>query len=152
MAEARPRDGAATSDVGYVPGVFDLFHIGHLNILKRARDRCETLIVGVVTDETCLRMKGYRPIVPFAERIEIVRSVRFVDEAVPDESSDKRYAWQAHRFDVLFKGSDWNDTDRGRALELQMEEVGVRVEYLPYTEHTSSTMLREALGRLASAL
>ena len=143
---------AQPSIVGYVPGAFDMFHIGHLNILRRSSERCTTLIAGVVTDEACLDMKGHLPIVPFAERIELVSAIRLVDLALPAYSEDKREAWATHNFDVLFKGSDWFDTEKGRRLEEQMAEVGVRVEYLPYTAHTSSTMLRQTLERLASAL
>jgi glycerol-3-phosphate cytidylyltransferase len=138
--------------VGYVPGVFDMFHIGHLNILKRSRERCDLLIAGVVTDEECAAMKGYRPVIPFAERLEIVAANRYVDDAAPDGSADKRVAWRLRRFDVIFKGSDWAGTEKGRLLEKQMAEVGARVDYLPYTEHTSSTLLRETLARLVSAL
>jgi glycerol-3-phosphate cytidylyltransferase len=138
--------------VGYVPGVFDMFHIGHLNILSRSRERCDLLIAGVVTDEACAGMKGYRPVIPFVERIEIVAANRFVDEAIADGSADKREAWRQRRFDVIFKGSDWAGTEKGKRLEEQMAEVGARVEYLPYTEHTSSTLLRETLERLVSAL
>ncbi len=143
---------AEPSIVGYVPGAFDMFHIGHLNILRRSRERCTTLVAGVVTDDACLEMKGYRPIVPFEERLEIVSMLRLVDIAVADRSADKREAWAAHNFDVLFKGSDWADTPKGRRLEEQMAELGVDVEYLPYTEHTSSTLLRQTLERLATAL
>jgi glycerol-3-phosphate cytidylyltransferase len=139
-------------DIGYVPGIFDMFHIGHLNILKRSRERCDLLIAGVVTDEACEAMKGHRPVVPFEERIEIVGSSRFVDRAVADHSADKREIWGTCRFDVIFKGSDWSGTDKGRRLEAQMAEIGVLVEYLPYTDHTSSTLLRQTLERLASAL
>jgi glycerol-3-phosphate cytidylyltransferase len=138
--------------VGYVPGVFDMFHIGHLNILSRSRERCDLLIAGVVTDEACAAMKGYRPVIPFVERIEIVAANRFVDQAIADGSSDKREAWRQRHFDVIFKGSDWAGTDKGKRLEEQMAEVGARVEYLPYTDHTSSTLLRETLERLVSAL
>lgn len=137
--------------VGYVPGAFDMFHIGHLNILRRSRERCTTLVAGVVTDEACMDMKGHRPIIPFEERIELVSAIRLVDLALPAYSEDKREAWSTYNFDVLFKGSDWLDTERGRRLEEQMAEVGVRVEYLPYTAHTSSTLLRQTLERLASA-
>ena len=97
-------------------------------------------------------MKGYRPIVPFAERIEIVGANRYVDDVLADHSPDKRLAWNDKQFDVIFKGDDWNGTDKGRRLEEQMAEIGVRVEYLPYTEHTSSSVLRETLGRLAQSL
>lgn len=137
--------------VGYVPGVFDMFHIGHLNIVRRSRDRCDWLIAGVVDDDAVEQMKGYRPIVPLVERLEIVSSVRYVDEVIADHSADKRLAWHEKAFDVIFKGADWQDTDKGRRLEAQMAELGVRVEYLPYTEHTSSSALRETLNRLASS-
>lgn len=138
--------------VGYVPGVFDMFHIGHLNIVRRSRERCDWLIAGVVDDDAVEQMKGHRPIVPLSERLEIVSAVRFVDDVVADHSADKRLVWRDKPFDVIFKGNDWLDTDKGRRLEAQMAEVGVRVEYLPYTEHTSSRMLRETLTRLASNL
>ena len=138
--------------VGYVPGVFDMFHIGHLNILKRSRERCDVLIAGVVTDEACAGMKGYRPVVPFDERLEIVAANRFVDQTLADHSIDKRDAWAECRFDVIFKGSDWHETDKGRRLEEEMAAIGVRVEYLPYTAHTSSTLLRQTLERLINAL
>jgi glycerol-3-phosphate cytidylyltransferase len=141
-----------TPVIGYVPGVFDLFHIGHLNILRRAREQCDHLIAGVVIDTAVEKMKGYRPIVPFEERIEIVRAISYVDAAVTDTSRDKRVVWQEHRFDVIFKGDDWKDTDKGRMLEAEMTEVGARVFYFPYTQHTSSTMLRDVLTRLVQSL
>jgi glycerol-3-phosphate cytidylyltransferase len=146
------REVAGERIVGYVPGVFDLFHIGHLNILRRARARCDHLIAGVVVDEAVERMKGYRPIVPFDERIEIVRAITYVDAAVTDTSRDKRVVWHEHRFDVIFKGSDWENTDKGRMLEQEMAEVGAKVFYFPYTQHTSSTLLRETLTRLVKSL
>lgn len=138
--------------VGYVPGVFDMFHVGHLNILRRARESCDTLIAGVVTDEVVEAVKGHRPIVPFSERLEIVASVGLVDQAVADTSSDKRVTWHRHHFDVIFKGEDWKDTPKGFRLERDLGELGVKVVYFPYTQHTSSTMLRDVLTRLASSL
>ena len=138
--------------IGYVPGVFDMFHVGHLNILQRARERCDWLVAGVVTDEACAAMKGHLPVVPFHERVAIVSAIGFVDDVVGDESADKREVWSKRRFDVIFKGTDWENTDKGRRLEVQMAEVGVRVDYLPYTEQTSSSLLRETLERLATAL
>lgn len=131
--------------VGYVPGVFDLFHIGHLNILRAARARCDRLVVGVATDESLTRMKGRAPVVPHAERMEIVSSLRFVDTVVADVSVDKRVAWRAYPFDVLFKGTDWLGTPKGARLESELREVGAKVVYLPYTSSTSSTMLRAFL-------
>lgn len=132
--------------VGYVPGGFDMFHIGHLNILRAARERCDRLIVGVATDEALIAMKGRPPVVPHAERMAIVENLRFVDGVVPDVSQDKRIAWRAHPFDILFKGDDWLGTPKGERLEAEMAEVGARVVYLPYTPSTSSTMLRRYLS------
>lgn len=137
---------------GYVPGVFDMFHIGHLTILRRAREQCDRLVAGVVTDDVVEQAKGVRPIVPFVERLEIVRSVGIVDDAVPDTSSDKTVAWRAGAFDVIFKGDDWQGTPKGDRLEADLGALGVEVVYFPYTEHTSSTMLRDVLTRLATSL
>jgi glycerol-3-phosphate cytidylyltransferase len=131
--------------VGYVPGGFDMFHVGHLNILKTSRSRCDRLIVGVASDESLLAMKGRLPVIPHQERMEIIASVGFVDDVVTDVGQDKRVAWRHHPFDILFKGDDWKDTPKGVRLEAEMAEVGARVEYLPYTPWTSSTMLREFL-------
>jgi len=131
--------------VGYVPGGFDMFHVGHLNILKESRSRCDRLIVGVASDEALFQMKGRLPVIPHQERMEIIASVGFVDDVVTDVSQDKRIAWRHHPFDILFKGDDWKDTPKGSRLEAEMAEVGARVEYLPYTPWTSSTMLREFL-------
>lgn len=132
--------------MGYVPGGFDMLHIGHLNILRAARDRCDRLVVGVATDESLMRMKGRPPVIPHHERMELIASLRFVDDVVTDIDRDKRLAWRRHPFDVLFKGDDWKDTARGDLLEQQMAEVGARVVYLPYTPSTSSTMLRQFLA------
>jgi glycerol-3-phosphate cytidylyltransferase len=132
--------------LGYAPGAYDMFHIGHLNILKRARLECERLVVGVVSDEVVLAAKGKSPIVPFEERLEIVRSIRYVDDAVPDLHVDKFDSWQELRFDVLFKGDDWRGTERGVKLEGRLGAVGARIVYFPYTIHTSSTALRKMIS------
>jgi glycerol-3-phosphate cytidylyltransferase len=131
---------------GYVPGAWDMFHIGHLNILKRSRPHCGHLIVGVVTDDALLQMKGKFPIVPLEERMEILSAIGIVDEVVVDFSMNKVDVWKRVGFDVLFKGSDWMGTAKGRRLEDEMASVGVDVHYLPYTEQTSSTELRRALS------
>ena len=130
---------------GYVPGGFDMLHVGHLNILTEAAKRCDHLIAGVATDESLERMKGHSPIVPLAERMAMVAALRMVDSVVPDYDQDKRLAWKRSPFDVLFKGTDWKGTDKGRRLEAEMAEVGASVIYLPYTPTTSSTMLRRTL-------
>jgi glycerol-3-phosphate cytidylyltransferase len=132
--------------VGYAPGAYDMFHIGHLSILRRASRECDRLIAGVVSDEVVFKVKGKRPIVPFEERLEIVRSIRYVDDAVPDLHTDKFEAWRHLGFDVLFKGDDWRGTERGRRLEAALAEVGARVVYFPYTIHTSSTALRKLIS------
>lgn len=131
---------------GYVPGGFDLFHIGHLNILRAARARCDRLVVGVATDNSLRTMKGRDPVIPHSERMEIIESLRFVDRVVPDHSQDKTVAWRSTPFDVLFKGTDWRDTEKGRQLEAEMAAVGARIIYLPYTPSTSSTMLRRLIA------
>jgi glycerol-3-phosphate cytidylyltransferase len=136
--------------VGYAPGVYDLFHIGHVNILRHARSRCDHLVAGVVSDETATAMKGRPPVIPLVERLEIVRSIRFVDSAFVDTSADKLRMWQQIRFDVIFKGDDWRGTAKGEQLEAAMRTVGVEVVYFPYTVHTSSTQLRGALDTLSA--
>ena len=138
--------------VGYAPGVYDLFHVGHLNILRRARERCDVLVAGVVSDENAFRVKGRMPVIPLAERLEIVSSIGLVDRAVAEIWPDKLTAWEHVRFDVIFKGDDWRATPKGEQLERDMESVGVQVEYFPYTVRTSSTILRAALDVLESPL
>jgi glycerol-3-phosphate cytidylyltransferase len=133
--------------VGYAPGIYDLFHIGHLNLLRNARSTCDHLIAGVVTDEMALRAKGIQPVVPLAERLEIVQSIRYVDEAVAEDLPHKLEVWEQLRFNVIIKGDDWKGTDRGDKLEADFATVGVEVAYVPYTTHTSSTMLRRVLQR-----
>jgi glycerol-3-phosphate cytidylyltransferase len=139
-----------TMRVGYAAGGFDLFHIGHLNILKHAKSQCDYLIAGVVSDELLLRTKGSSPVVPLAERLDIVRHISFVDEAVAEVLPDKLDTWRELHFDVFFKGDDWKGTERGMRLEREFAAVGVEVVYFPYTVSTSSTLLRRALDQLSS--
>jgi glycerol-3-phosphate cytidylyltransferase len=136
--------------VGYAAGAFDLFHIGHLNILKNARDHCDRLIAGVVSDEKLERTKGRLPVIPLEERLQLIRSVRYVDEAVTEDVSDKMQMWQQLHFTIFFKGDDWRGTRKGLALEREFATVGVEVIYFPYTVATSSTMLRRALDALVA--
>jgi glycerol-3-phosphate cytidylyltransferase len=134
--------------VGYAPGAFDLFHIGHLNLLGKAKLQCDHLIAGVVSDEVLVAHKGVRPLIPLRERLEIVRSVRFVDEALPATTNDKLAIWRELHFDVLFKGDDWRGTEKGNRLERDFAAVGVDVVYFAYTASTSSTALRKALENI----
>ncbi|MFF6976955.1 adenylyltransferase/cytidyltransferase family protein [Streptomyces sp. NPDC008343] len=135
--------------LGYAPGVFDLFHVGHLNVLRRARGHCDRLVAGVCSDDLVVRLKGRPPVVPLAERLQIVRSVRYVDETFVATVDDKLEIWKEVGFDVIFKGDDWLGTDVWTTLETEFARVGVEVVYFPYTEHTSSTLLRDALHLLA---
>lgn len=132
--------------IGYVPGVYDMFHIGHLNLLRHARDKCDVLIAGVVTDDYVRRVKGNDPVVPHDERRQIVAAIGYVDQVVEDDSTDKTQVWRQHRFDVLFKGDDWKGTAKGARLEESMAGLGVEVVYFPYTISTSSTLLRSFLS------
>lgn len=131
--------------IGYTTGVFDLFHVGHLNILRNAKNQCDHLIVGVTTDELCFSRKGNYPFVPFNERIEIVSHIDYVDEVVSQASMDKLAAWHTIRFDKMFVGDDWKGTPQWNALESEFGALGVEIVFFPYTKHTSSTKLREVL-------
>lgn len=131
--------------VGYAPGAYDLFHVGHLNILRHAKERCDVLIAGVVSDEMLEAARGRRPVVPLAERLEIVRSIVYVDRVHAEVLPDKLETWSELRFDRFFKGDDWRGTPKGQELERRFAEVGVEVVYFPYTMTTSSTRLRRAL-------
>ncbi|MGY1849039.1 adenylyltransferase/cytidyltransferase family protein [Blastococcus sp. SYSU DS1021] len=134
--------------IGYAPGAYDLFHVGHLNILRHAAQHCDRLIAGVVSDEMLLQTKGRAPVIPLAERMEIVGSLQFVDAVHAEVVPDKIDTWREVGFDVLFKGDDWRGTTKGLKLERDFAEVGVRVHYFPYTMHTSSTILRKALAAI----
>jgi glycerol-3-phosphate cytidylyltransferase len=134
--------------VGYAPGAWDLFHVGHLNVLRHAKGRCDYLVAGVVDDDMLKLAKGRRPVVPVIERAEIVRHIEYVDEVFIETQPDKIETWRRRPFDVFFKGDDWKDTEKGRDLERRFGEVGVEVMYFPYTVHTSSTALRKALDLL----
>jgi glycerol-3-phosphate cytidylyltransferase len=134
--------------VGYAPGAYDLFHVGHLNILRHAREHCDVLIAGVVSDEMLELTKGRRPVVPLAERMEIVSHISFVDRVHAEVVPDKLETWRSVGFDVFFKGDDWRGTEKGLRLEREFAVVGVEVVYFPYTVTTSSTLLRRALAAL----
>lgn len=135
--------------VGYTTGVFDLFHVGHLNLLKRAKAHCDYLIVGVTVDEL-VSYKHKKAVIPFEERAEIVKAIRYVDEVVPQTSMDKLAAWNEYHFNVMFVGDDWKGTPKWNEIEEQMRSVGVNVVYFPYTKGTSSTLLNETLEKLRS--
>jgi glycerol-3-phosphate cytidylyltransferase len=136
-----------SKQIGYTTGVFDLFHIGHLNILQRAREVCDELIVGVTSDELARDRKGSRPAVPFSERSEIVRALRCVDRVVEQAEINELGDWERLKFDMIFKGDDWKDTPRWRQLIDDFRVRGVEVMFFPYTKTTSSSLIREFLSR-----
>jgi len=136
--------------IGYAAGAFDLFHVGHLNLLRRAKQQCDVLIAGVVNDEMLRQVKGIEAVIPTQERAEIVRNLRFVDQVHIETTPSKLDAWREVRFTHFFKGDDWRGTPKGLQLEEQFAEVGVEITYLPYTMHTSSTALRRALAAISS--
>lgn len=133
--------------VGYTTGVFDLFHIGHLNILKRAKEQCDYLIVGVTVDEL-VTYKGKKAFIPFEERAAIVEAIRYVDRVVPQDSMDKMAAWEKYHFQKMFVGDDWKGTEIWNRWEEEFAKVGTEIVYFPYTKQTSSSQLREALTNL----
>jgi len=133
--------------IGYTTGVFDLFHVGHLNILKNAKLMCDKLIVGVTTDEL-VKQKLRKTVIPFEERIEIVCNIRYVDTVVPQENWDKYEAWERYKFDIMFVGDDWFQSPRFKDVEKKLSKKDVKVIYFPYTKGSSSTLINEVLERL----
>lgn len=130
---------------GYTTGVFDLFHVGHLNLLQKAKKNCDTLIVAVCTDELVFKLKARLPVIPYEERAAIVKHIKGVDMVVPETFDDKLKAWEALKFDIIFKGDDWKGSKKWSYLEKNFRERGVEVIYLPYTQHTSSTQIRKII-------
>ena len=133
--------------VGYTSGVYDLFHVGHLNLLRNATSLCDNLIVGVSTDEL-VSYKNKKAVIPHAERMEIIRNIKGVDAVIPQADMDKFKMWERLKFDVMFVGDDWFETDKWREIEAKFNEVGVKIVYFPYTKGTSSTLLNEVLVKL----
>ena len=133
--------------IGYTTGVYDLFHIGHLNLLRKAKAQCDYLIVGVSTDEL-VSYKHKQAVIPFEERREIVGAIKYVDEVVTQENMNKMEAWEKYHFDVMFVGDDWKGTDKWNKIEADLNAVGAKVVYFPYTKGTSSTLINETLNKL----
>lgn len=134
--------------IGYTTGVFDLFHIGHLNILKRAKEQCDYLIVGVSTDELVQDYKNKRPIIPFEERKQIVEAIRYVDKVIPQTSMNKYEAWKTEKFNVIFHGDDWKNSSLYKENEIKLKAEGVDFVYFEYTKGTSSTMIKQVLKEI----
>ena len=130
--------------IGYTAGVYDLFHIGHLNLLRNAKGMCDKLIVGVTTDDLVL-YKGKKPLIPFEDRIEIVRACRYVDAAIPQYDMDKLAVCKKIGAQMMFVGDDWYASDKWEQYEAQFKENGIRIVYFPYTKGVSSTIITKAL-------
>ena len=133
--------------IGYTTGVYDMFHVGHLNILKKAKEQCDYLIVGVSTDELVKKKKNKTPIIPFEDRCEIVSAIKYVDMVVPQTDKDKLSAWQRYKFNKMFVGSDWKGTPQWTEFERIFSGLGVEIVYFPYTKRISSTQLREMISK-----
>lgn len=131
--------------IGYTTGVFDMFHIGHLNILRRAKERCDYLIVGVSTDEVVESYKHKIPVIPYEQRAAIVQAIQFVDEVVPQTTMDKLEFLKSRHFDVMFHGDEWKGSELYNRYEKEFAKFGARIEYLSHTEGISSSMLREKI-------
>lgn len=131
--------------IGYTTGVYDLFHIGHLNIIKKAKEQCDYLIVGVSTDELVQTYKHKTPVIPFEERMAIVEAIKYVDKVVPQTTMDKYVAWEKEKFNVIFHGDDWKNSDMYNEIERKLKAEGVDFVYFPYTKSTSSTMIKKVL-------
>jgi len=134
--------------IGYTTGVYDMFHIGHLNIIRRAKEQCDYLIVGVSTDELVKKEKGKTPVIPFDERVEIIKALKYVDEVVIQPDKDKVAAWNRYHFNKMFVGSDWKGTPQWDKIEEQFEPLGVEIIYLPHTDGVSSTQLTELIKKM----
>jgi glycerol-3-phosphate cytidylyltransferase len=133
--------------IGYTTGVFDLFHIGHLNILRNAKSQCDELIVGITTDELCQKLKNKIPIIPFNERCDIIGALKVVDQVVAQNRIDELGDFELYKFNKIFKGSDWAGSTKWTELETRFQEVGVEVIYFDYTETTSSSLIRSTLEK-----
>ena len=137
--------------IGYTAGVYDMFHIGHLNILESAKQHCDYLIVGVNSDAASFGYKNKYPIIPENERMEIVQAVRYVDEVVRVDNTDKKFAFEKYRYDIIFVGDDHKGEPRWQELDEYLEARGARVFYIPYTKHISSSKLTEVIDRMLIA-
>lgn len=132
--------------VGYTSGVYDMFHIGHLNILSRAKELCDVLIVGVTTDELCYRRKNKYPIINENDRMSIVAAIKYVDKVIPQKDMDKFAVVKEQNANVVFVGSDWKGTATWDEYEKQFASIGCDVVYLDHTDGISSTILRERMN------
>ena len=134
--------------IGYTTGVYDMFHIGHLNVIRRAKELCDYLIVGVSTDDLVVKEKNKTPVIPYEERVAIVAAIRYVDKVVPQTNKNKRAAWDMLHFNKMFVGSDWMNTPQWIQYEEEFRPLGVQIVYLPHTDGISSTALTKIIKSL----
>ena len=134
--------------IGYTTGVYDMFHIGHLNVIRRAKELCDYLIVGVSTDDLVIKEKNKTPVIPYTERAAIVAAIRYVDKVVPQINKNKRAAWDLYNFNIMFVGSDWMNTPQWIKYEEEFNPLGVKIVYLPHTDGISSTALTKKIKSL----
>ena len=133
--------------IGFTDGVYDMFHVGHLNMIKEAKKHCDYLIVGVHSDEIVEGYKNRKTVINENDRREIIEAIKYVDKAVINRTRDKLKLFEEHHFDVVFIGDDWKGTERWNNFEKVLGEVGVSVEYIPYTKGISTTQIREKLAK-----
>tara|TARA_Y100001935_G_scaffold255240_1_gene267261 strand:- start:203 stop:628 length:426 start_codon:yes stop_codon:yes gene_type:complete len=133
--------------IGYTAGVFDLFHIGHLKILQNAKSICDKLIVGVSTDELVYKYKKKKPVIPFSERIEVVRAIKYVDAVIPQVDLNKMEIWKKIKFDLMVVGDDWYNSKKWKKIDDDLIKKKVKVIYFPYTKNTSSTKINNILDK-----
>lgn len=134
--------------IGYTTGVFDLFHIGHLNIIKQSKKKCDYLIVGVTSDKLVFKVKKRHPIIPYSERSKIIGSLRHVDKVVEEKIDDKFLAWKKLKYNIVFKGSDHKNSEKWKKWKIELKGFGVKVNFIKYTEDTSSTLITSVLNKI----
>ena len=134
--------------IGYTTGVFDLFHIGHLNIIKESKKKCDYLIVAVCSDELAFKLKKKKPVIPFQERIEIIKSLKYVDRAVEEKVDDKTKVKKKYKINIIFKGDDWKNTRKWNQLEKELKKQNIKIIFIKYTKKTSSSLIKKILNKM----
>lgn len=134
--------------IGFTSGVFDLFHIGHLNIIKKAKKNCDFLIVAVTNDNLAFKLKNKKPVISFKERYEIIKSIKFVDKVVEEKVDDKILAKKKYNFDIIFKGDDWKNSKKWKHLKKELNTLNTEVVFLKYTKNTSSTLIKKVCEKI----
>tara|TARA_B100000767_G_scaffold270617_1_gene294664 strand:+ start:3505 stop:3927 length:423 start_codon:yes stop_codon:yes gene_type:complete len=134
--------------IGYTTGVFDLFHIGHLNIIKESKKKCDYLIVAVSSDELAFKLKKKKPVIPFQERIEIIKSLKYVDRAVEEKVDDKTKVKKKYKINIIFKGDDWKNTRKWNQLEKELKKQNIKTMFIKYTKKTSSSLIKKILNKM----